>query len=499
MDKIESAPPGSPTLESLPVEPLLTAEFDANPSGIYERLRSTFGSVAPVALMGVPVWLVLDYREAVEVLRNDSLWRRDVRHWRARNEGLLPRDWPFLSGYEVRQTMFMDGDEHVRARRTHHSALRPFMSWDTPQGRDLCLTVLRHADGLIATLAAESGPVGFVDLCAQYTRPLLLMTTANLLGFPGDLSDELVMDLWRMLDGGPTAGLATSRALTAMTRLSAHRRAALGDDLTSYMLLADPQLTDEQLGRELFMNAVYLNDITGSMVLNTLLEVLRGNDAVRHSASIGLFSESANRVALINPPTANMCFRFAARDVRMGNFWIRSGDAVSVSAAAAHQDLQAMTSSKLFAHDLSTRAHLGWGAGPHQCPSAARELASMIVTTAVARIFEHFSRVELTLPPDQLPWRSGPVVRGLRLLPVRYELRSTKRPQQPTARDSWDAYVTRTEEPHTQGGGQGVAVNTTKPDSSSKVTHRCLAGGSCDQGQPADDARLPLPGLCLPA
>jgi hypothetical protein len=45
-----------------------------------------------------------------------------------------------------------------------------------------------------------------------------------------------------------------------------------------------------------------------------------------------------------------------------------------------------------------------------------------VVATAVGRIFDHFTKVELTLPADQLPWRSGPVVRGLRLLPVRYEL-----------------------------------------------------------------------------
>ena len=46
----------------------------------------------------------------------------------------------------------------------------------------------------------------------------------------------------------------------------------------------------------------------------------------------------------------------------------------------------------------------------------------MLVSTAVGRIFDHLAKAELTLPTDQLPWRSGPVVRGLRLLPVRYEL-----------------------------------------------------------------------------
>ncbi|SPF05760.1 cytochrome P450 [Streptomyces sp. MA5143a] len=417
-----AAPAGSPTLDSLPVEPLLTSEFDTDPGSVYERLRSTYGPVAPVGLMGVPVWLVLDYREVLEVLRNDSVWRRDVRHWRARAEGRLPRDWPLLAGYEVRQTMFFDDDEHRAARLTHHSAMRPFQDGHSPEGWELRAAVAKYADDLIGMLAAESGTSGFADLAAQYTRPLLLMVTTKLFGCPVELGDEMVMEMWRMLDGGPDAGPATERALGAMIRLAAHRRARPGEDLTSYMLLSDPSLSDEQLGRELFMNAVYLNDITGNMVCNTLLEVLRGNATVRRSVVTGQIGETVNRAALVNPPTANLCFRFAGRDVRLGNFWIRAGDIVSPSVAAAHRDLLAIGTSHLVDSAVSTRAHLAWGAGPHQCPSAARELAGMIVNTAVGRIFEHFARAELTLPPDQLPWRTGPVVRGLRLLPVRYEL-----------------------------------------------------------------------------
>jgi cytochrome P450 len=417
-------PADGPVLGSLPVEPLLTAEFDVDPGAVYERLRGTYGPVAPVGLLGVPVWLVLGYTEVTEVLRNENLWRRDIRYWRARAEGRLPRDWPLLAGYEVRQMMFVDDEEHLGARRTHHSALSPFQDARSPEGWELRAAVARYADELVGMLAAESGSVGFADLGAQYTRPLLLMVTTKLFGCPVELGDELVMDLWRMLDGGPGSGPATARALGSFTRLAAHRRARPGDDLTSYLLLADPGLSDEQLGRELFMNAVYLNDITGNMVLNTLLEVLRGNATVRRSLSAGQLGETVNRAALANPPVANMCFRFAARDVRLGEVWVRAGDAVSPSAAAAHRDLLAISSSHLVGSTVSTRAHLGWGAGPHQCPSAARELGGMIVATAVGRVLDHFARAELTLPPDQLPWRSGPVVRGLRLLPVRYELRA---------------------------------------------------------------------------
>ncbi|MET9914485.1 cytochrome [Streptomyces sp. NPDC006476] len=416
------APADSPWLESLPVHPLLTAEFDADPGAVYDWLRRTYGPVAPVGLMGVPVWLVLDYAEVLQVLRNECQWRRDVRYWRARAEGRLPHGWPLLAGYEVRQTMFMDDEEHLAARSTLHSALRPFQEERSPQGWELRAAVARYADELVGVLAAESGTAGFADLGAQYTRPLLLMVTTRLFGCPVELGEELVMDLWRMVDGGPDAGPATGRALAAMTRLAAHRRARPGDDLTSYLLLADAGLSDEQLGRELFMNAVCLNDITGNMVLNTLLEVLRGNASVRRSLSAGQLGETVNRAALVNPPVANMCFRFAARDVRLGNFWVRAGEVVSPSAAAAHQDLLAIGSSAMVGSTVSTRAHLGWGAGAHGCPSSARELGEMIVATAVGRVFDHFTKAELAIPEDQLPWRSGPVVRGLKLLPVRYEL-----------------------------------------------------------------------------
>ncbi|MEV5845424.1 cytochrome [Streptomyces sp. NPDC051985] len=458
-----AAPVDSPWLESLPVQPLLTSEFDTDPAAVYDRLRRTYGPVAPVGLMGVPVWLVLDYREVLEVLRNENQWRRDIRYWRARTEGRLPADWPLLAGYEVRQTMFTDDEEHRAARGTLHSALGSFPEPGTPQGWELRAAVARYADELVGVLAAESGTSGFADLGAQYTRPLLLMVTTKLLGCPVDLGDELVMDLWRMLDGGPDAATATARALTTMTRLAAYRRSRPGDDLTSYLLLAAPGTSDEQLGRELFMNAVYLNDITGNMVLNTLLEVLRGNAGVRRSLSAGQLGEMLNRAALANPPAANMGFRFAARDVPLGNFWIRAGDPVSPSAAAAHQDLLAHGSSPAVGLTISTRAHLGWGAGPHQCPSAARELAGMIVTTAVGRLFDHFDHAELTLPPDQLPWRSGPAVRGLRLLPVRYELSERRPHPQPAAPRADGSQPSVDQDPESQAKGLLSALRRLMP------------------------------------
>lgn len=129
-----------------------------------------------------------------------------------------------------------------------------------------------------------------------------------------------------------------------------------------------------------------------------------------------------NRVVMRKPPLVNFVPRFAAEDTALGNYTIRAGDPVWVSSAAAHAD-------PLFAghvaqgSTISTRAHLSWGAGRRQCP--ARELASTVAAVGVARLFERFSHLDLALPADQLPWRSSPFMRGLRSLPVRYELAAT--------------------------------------------------------------------------
>ncbi|MFJ2110485.1 cytochrome [Streptomyces sp. NPDC087850] len=408
-------------LEALPIAPLLTPEFDVDPTGVYDKLRDQYGPVAPVDFMGVPVWLVLGYTEVLDVLRDREVWRRDIRHWRARRERRLPPGWPMLPAYEMRHTMFLDGDEHDTARRVLHAALAPFRDTRSMRAQDLRSTVIQFADELIGVLAADSGRAGNADLSAQYIRPLLLMFMNQLYGLPQQLGDDIVLDMWRMLDGGRGAGEANGRVLAAMTELAAYKRKNPGPDLPTSLFESHPTMSDEEMSWELLMNAVYITDVTGNLIANTVLELLRGNTGARTSLSAGLIGETVNRAALASPPVANLTYRFPACDVELGEFLIRTGDMVMASPWAAHGD-PLFSTGVASSTTISTRAHLAWGAGHHQCPSASRELGTMLVVAAVERLFHHFARVSITMPFEELPWRSGAVVRGLRFLPVRYEL-----------------------------------------------------------------------------
>lgn len=414
----------SATLEELAPEPLLTRDYELRPSLVYERLRRQHGPVAPVDLLGVPAWLVLGYREALHVLQDDGGWPKGLENWRARTEGRVPADWPLGPSLEVNHVLIQGGPGYQPLRTAWDAALKPFQDARHPQTKRLRTAVTAYADELI-TLVGQGGGTGVADLSAQFARPLPLMVASHLLGFPGSQGDDALMDMWRVLDAGADAETALERLLATLAELAAAKMRTPGDDFPSYLLAAHPDLSLDQLARELFMLLGMTSDHVGILISNTVVEVLSGEGGVRASLSAGMVRETMNRVVMRKPPLVNFVPRFAAEDTPLGNYTIRAGDPVWVSSAAAHAD-------PLFADHvapsttISTRAHLSWGAGRRQCP--ARELASTVAAVGMGRLFERFAHLELALPADQLPWRSSPFMRGLRSLPVRYELASTPAP-----------------------------------------------------------------------
>ncbi|WP_458089673.1 cytochrome P450 [Streptomyces malaysiensis] len=417
-------PPSEPSeLASLAVEPLMTRDFETRPATVYARLRARYGPVAPVDLHGVPVWLVLGFGEVREVLRDESVWKKDVQHWRWLREGRVPADWPHLPGYQVSHLLLQDDQRHKATRDAVEEALAPFQDADAPQSWELANAVSRHADELIAFFA-DGGDSGWADLGAQFARALPLMAVNRLFGFPVEQGDDVFMDSWRMVDGGPDAAAAVGRLVAATTELAAYKRQNPGDDLTTRLLAVEPPLTVEQIGLELYAIIVIMSELVSHAIINSVLEVLAGEAGTRDGLMAGPVEELVNRVHIASPPWVNLTFRFPAADTDLGDFRLAAGDAVVPSIAAAHGDPMFATPGSQEA-SVSSRAHLAWGAGPHQCPG--RGLADMIVTTAVGRLFERCD-LELGLPVDQLPWRSSTHVRGLKSFPVRYRMRTRQVP-----------------------------------------------------------------------
>lgn len=410
-----------PALRELAFDPLITRDYEARPALVYESLRARHGAVAPVDLLGVPVWLALGYAEVLEVLQNrDRVWSKRLDAWRDYAEGRVPRDWPLLPALEVNHVVFQEGRRLDELRGAYRAALRPFQDPSSPQARELRTATARYADELIDVIT-EGADSGFADLSAQYARPLPLMVVDRMLGFANGADEEVLMDMWRVLDAGPDSGPALERLLAALAELAATKMTRPGEDFPSHMLAARPEFTVDELSRELMMLVGVAADFPGVLISNAVVEVINGGAGARDSLSSGLIRETVNRVVMANPPMANLTMRCPSTDVRLGGRLIRAGEPVMLSVAAAHADPAFTGGTDLNRADrvYQTRAHLAWGAGPHHCLGV--ELATMIVEIAIERLFSRFSALSLTLPSDQLPWRSSPLMRGLRSLPVRYQ------------------------------------------------------------------------------
>ena len=412
----------APRLEALATEPLMTREFDQRPAVVYERLRNRYGPVAPVTVHGVPMWLVLGYQEVFSVLRDDQLWRKDPANWRALREGRVPPDWPMLPGYQVSHLLLKDGEDRAAVRAALDAALRPYQDPGQPQAAELETAVARHVDELITVFADGSGS-GWVDLCAQFSRPLPLLVINQMFGFPVEQGDDVFMDAWRMVDSGPDAAAAIERLLAATTQLARHKKEHPGDDLTTRLIEAAPSLPPEQIGLELY-SVLVISDQINHAIANSVLEVLTANPQARASLSVGTYHELVNRVLIASPTWTNGTHRYPVTDTVLGGYRIAAGDAVLPSIAAAHADPEFR---KGLGDDAvaSSRGHLAWGAGAHRCP--AQELAEMVTVTAISRLFDRCD-LELGLPPDQIPWRSPYYVKGVKALPVRFRIRQPERP-----------------------------------------------------------------------
>ncbi|OPF71676.1 cytochrome P450 [Streptomyces antioxidans] len=463
-------PPAEPSeLESLAVEPLMTRDFETQPASVYTRLRAQWGPVAPVVLYGVPVWLVLGYREVREVLRDESVWKKNVQHWRWLREGRVPSDWPLLPGYQASFLLFQDDQRHKATRAAVEEALAPFQDPDAPQSWELTNAVSRHADELISFFA-DGSESGWVDLGAQFARALPLMAVNRLFGFPVEQGDDVFMDSWRAVDGGPDAAAAMGRLTAATTELAVYKRQHPGDDLTTRLLAIEPPLTVEQIGRELLAIIVILSDLVSHAITNSVLEVLAGESGTRAGLMAGPPEELVNRVHIASPPWVNLTARFPVADTDLGDFRLAAGDAVMPSIAAAHGDPMFATPGSQDA-SVSSRAHLAWGAGPHQCPG--RGLADMIVTTAVGKLFQRCD-FELGLPVDHLPWRSSTYVRGLKAFPVRYRMR-TRRAPMPSAPGAAAAASLPEPEPAAHPAPAAEASASAQPERPRSALWRFLA------------------------
>ncbi|MFF7754679.1 cytochrome P450 [Streptomyces sp. NPDC007971] len=401
---IQGPPHGCPAHGNLP---LYGPEFGSDPDGHYEHLRS-LGPSAPVDIApGVEVELVTSYDAALYILQNPGSFVRDSRRWKALNEGRVPEDSPALPMMRYRpNALLSDGAAHARLRQAVTDSLA------SVNELQLVRQTQQSADYLISRFSSER--LGQAELMAEYAQPLPLLVFSDLFGCPPEIGDRVIAGISGLFDGQPGADQIVGEAVYELIALKRRRP---GDDLTTRLMEHSAGLTDEEMLHQL-VTLLSGGTMPLSATIGTGSALILGEDW-----QTGLPVEDAVTQVLWNyAPIANYAAHYPTHDVELGGRTLRANEPVVISFAGANTD------PRLAEHreQLSAKAHLAFGAGPHACP--AKDPAFVIAVTAIETLLNRLPDIEVRVPFKDLSWVPAPWSRSLVTLPVRFTPRTVAAP-----------------------------------------------------------------------
>jgi cytochrome P450 PksS len=395
-----------------------SAAFKADPLPGCARLRAA----APVVRVPVPfaeghAYLVTRYEEAAAVLR-DERFVKDVRSARAPGDLRLP--WAPRSLKPLQHSMLdTDGAEHRRLRRLVQDPFAPrYIAQLEPRVEAL-------AAELLDRLADTAGP----DLVAGYALPLPLTVIAEIMGVED--RDRMRFRRWvSTLLGARPSTRPTLRMLLKLPdvlammrflrRLIADRRATPRDDLISRLAAPDEQgdrLSDDELVAMVFILLIAGYETTVNLIATGTLLLLRNPDQlVRLREDPALIGHAVEELLRLATPVDHASERYAREDVEIGGVTVPRGSLVLVGVMSANTDGDHFACADRLDLGRAENRHLSFGLGPHYCLGAP--LARLEGRIAIGTLVRRFPDLRLAVPPGQLRWRSGLLLRGLVSLPV---------------------------------------------------------------------------------
>ncbi|GAA4830659.1 cytochrome P450 [Kitasatospora terrestris] len=415
-NSLPTPPPGCPAHAGIGgVRRLYGPEAEADPAGLYEKLRAEHGEVAPVLLYGdVPAWLVLGYSANLTVMRTPSRFSRDSRRWSAFRTGQVAPDNPVLPVVHWQPIcVFADGQEHRRLRAPVTEGLNRF------DRRGIRRHVTRFADQLIERFSTT----GRADLVTQFAEHLPMLVMTQLLGMPEEYGPRLVDAARDMVRGTETAIASNEYVVSCLRRTMDRKKGAPGHDLVTWLMDHPAGLTDDEVLEHLRAVLLAGNETTVNLISDTLKMVLTDKRFRAHlSGGQMTLPDALDQVLWDSPPFLLMAGRWATGDTELGGRKINEGDMLLLGLAAGNADpaVRPDLSKPLFGN----HSHLAFGSGPHECPG--QDIGRAIAEAGIDILLTRLPDLHLAVPDEELTWRSSWIARHLVALPVRFTPQSVK-------------------------------------------------------------------------
>jgi cytochrome P450 len=413
---------------------LFTWEFASDPYPAYAWLREHAPVHRTTLPSGVEAWLVTRYADAREVLADARLSKNPVHHSQtaahAKGKIGIPGE---RSADLMTHLLNIDPPDHTRLRRLVSKAFTPRrVAAFAPRVQEV-------TDRLIDAFAAR----GHADLIHEFAFPLPIYAICDLLGVPAEDQDDFRDWAGMMLrhsggrppsprgdhGGGPRGGVARAvkRIREYLLELIHRKRGDLGDDLISGLIRASDHgehLTENEAATMAFILLFAGFETTSNLIGNGTYALLRHPEQRRRlqdelaRGRTGLLATGVEELLRYDGPVEVATWRFATQPLTVGGARIATGEPVLVVLAAADRDPARFDAPDRL--DLARRdnQHLGYGHGIHYCLGAP--LARLEGQTALATLLTRLPDLRLDAESDELRWRGGLIMRGLRTLPVAF-------------------------------------------------------------------------------
>jgi cytochrome P450 len=372
---------------------------------------------------GQGLWLITRYDDIERALRDPRLVK-DPRNACAPGQlAYFPEEAKPL----LEHMLSSDPPDHTRLRALVHKAFSPHLV------ERLRPRIQQIADELLnaAQSRGRRGSIsqGTLDLVDDYAFPLPIIVITELLGVPSRDRDrfrewsEAVVghEFFREREEFPTPRRAALANFAAYLRaLFEDKRTNPQDDLVSALIFAEEQgdaLNEDELLAMVFLLLVAGHETTANMIGNSMLALLRHPDQLRMlQENPALIGPAVEELLRYDSPVETSTFRYAAADIEVDGVTIPKGELVLVVLASANRDADRFIDADRLDITRADNRHLAFGKGIHFCLGAP--LARIEGQIAISTLLRRLPTLRLAVPPDQLEWRPGIILRGLRAFPV---------------------------------------------------------------------------------
>lgn len=392
------------TTSPSPKEELFTPSFTRDPYPVYEKLRQSDPLFKVMFPDGTYGWLVTTYVDAVDVLKDPRFIKDMTKVYGPESQS------PFTSNM-----LFSDPPDHKRLRGLVQKAFTPQM-----------INGMRdHIQSIADRLLDKAAGTGHMKLIDDYAFPLPIIVISEILGVP--LEDQDKFRIWSNSIIGASNQETEPEVYQHMQEFVEYLRVWFekvrvnpGEDLISQLIAAEEagdRLTEQELFGVVTLLIIAGHETTVNLIGNGVLALLE------HPEQRRLLQEQPERIhgaieemLRYNGPVEFSTSRWAGEEMEFRGRQMQKGDLVIVALDSANRDEQQFSDPDVFDITRERSRHLAFGQGIHLCLGAP--LARLEGEIAVNTLLRRFPHLQLQEGVEELEWRPGMIVRGVKEIPL---------------------------------------------------------------------------------